>query len=373
IPQGVHADGAKCVLRLRYNISTYDFKDSWSTFSSSNGANAILRTNPKNDFVGLGESVSGPIRLNVNTAQFGRTFQDRSHVFQIRKRPGNLPCGLRANNDCNIYNLNVRGRRGNIVQVYPSVEYDFVPSVLVTSKNDYVHIQWTGSDANDQNNNGNGRTGTDRSNMAILPSLGGNVPTNINPLVPTNSTPLHFSNDFGLIGRLAYLNQTGCNSDQTDTNQNDYCPLMNRASAYQNFGLVRMENIGTYHVVSTRNNAFSNREQKSTVIVSEDVVTVVAATSITVGGIALISALGVAGLFYARRNPNSRLANIYRLANRSELESGDTLDDDASSQGDLLENSPTLYERYPWLGAVAEWYAWNKPRVMFGVFFSICI
>ena len=74
------------------------------------------------------------LSMAINTNQYGRTFQDRSYVFSIKKRPTeNAPAStkldtpeidydaMQANLNAGgrIFNVNVRGKRGNIVQTFP--------------------------------------------------------------------------------------------------------------------------------------------------------------------------------------------------------------------------------------------------------------
>eukprot|EP00927_Polykrikos_kofoidii_P023272 TRINITY_DN21494_c0_g1_i1.p1 TRINITY_DN21494_c0_g1~~TRINITY_DN21494_c0_g1_i1.p1 ORF type:complete len:1467 (+),score=227.03 TRINITY_DN21494_c0_g1_i1:51-4403(+) len=294
IPETI-PDNSQCVLRIRYNISSGDFDNDpeasetkttelfkpvskWDPFfdldASYNDDKALLKNDPKDDFVGLGWGKSGPLQLQVNTAQFGRVFQDRSHVFVVKKRPDNIPSRSR------IVNFNVRGRRGNIVQVYPSVEYDFVPQDLQVKVDDIIHFQWTGSDANANGNAGNGRQGTDRNNLVQMPSRDATKPMSADKhtlLFNARDSGLD-SNGEALIEKFAFLDQEThiakrqktCPKDleeakNVNDNSDDNCLQLNAAPAYFDGGLVKMTVVGEHHVASTRNNDYTNRSQKATI------------------------------------------------------------------------------------------------------------
>jgi len=195
--------GSQTVLRIRYNITTNEWNEmgAWESNTSVNtGINATYNAeddnpNPNNDRAqyplwadyGLDEAtgadereyefINNPqvdafgeqfgdgrikLQLAVNTAQFGRTFQDRTHYFFV----SNPPAG-----DCEAQVIKlqtVRGKRGNIVQTYPATEYIFEPEQAFQRAGDCVHFAWTGSNTNPNNNDGQGKQGTDRSNMVVL-------------------------------------------------------------------------------------------------------------------------------------------------------------------------------------------------------------
>lgn len=247
IPESL--SGKKCVLRLRYNVTSGDY-NGWETFSDKNrntqdpltvvsAGNVTFENNPQTD-VGTGIR----LQLNVNTAQFSRTFQDRTHVFFVTPRPPNVPVTAA------IHNVVVRGRRGNIVQTFPAVEYDFVPDNLTITSNDYLHFQWTGSNRSPAGA-GQGQENTDRNNLIQIPSREGNFP------LPFSSSG--FFKDYQDYYRYA----TSGGLPNPD-------PNLNNISPYFDGGLMKApetDSSKTYHFMSSRNNNLSNRSQKMTLTV----------------------------------------------------------------------------------------------------------
>jgi len=275
-----------CVLRLRYNISTGDYED-WGW---ENGTFVDAKFNEDLSPVQQDEIVQyfgNPFEMALNTDQYGRTFQDRSHVFHIRARPSNVPDSAR------IFNLNVRGKRGNIVQVYPAVEYDFVPERLHTVVGDYVHFQWTGCDTNPANNDGEGTRQTDRSNIAQMINMSVNKPLD-NP-----SDPMF--DEYEAQARMAMIDQTNCltyeqlaakNGNNNNAIEEDVqnCMKLNAAKPYFNGGIFRMNRTGEWSYMCTRNNNFSNRSQKGYVTTE---------SSFPTWAVAVIGVVGVVGVIGA--------------------------------------------------------------------------
>lgn len=310
----------KCVVRLRYNISTDDYDGARvnASFNNNNGqgVQSPVRQNPNVDIGAFNTA----LRLAINTAQFGRTFQDRSHVITIKARPNAASSNpvVAARNAAskasenffgnrNIYNLNVRGKRCNIVQCFPSVEYDFMPNHLSVTESDIVHIQWTGSNTHNNGNPagdgqagdaGEGTRGTDRHNFVELMNRNDNdfgssfpAPWSENTLMKNMldaMSPEKLIQDEDAPGavtwekvkenwavRMAtagyykgYKMTAGkmVSDPRMPTTSTDLNVLLNNAPASYPGGMFRFKK-GRYNYMCTRNHNFSNRDQKGHLIV----------------------------------------------------------------------------------------------------------
>jgi len=370
LPEGMNS--RLCTVRLRYNISTNDYpamrgmgtseEDKKGPFGASNNCNGNIQENDnagenaqdvdaagaaadpdacndRDDVLGArslrnrpyvkmfqdSSQGSGTPRLSValNTNQAGRTFQDRSYVFRVVSKPTTSSCNT-------IYNLNNRGRRGNIVQSYPSVEYDFVPNDLTVRQGDCIDIQFQGSDFNAARNpnNAEGWRYSDRMNMVEVANdnyntgfrvegqfeqgffnkFGGSKSTS-NGGVGTSADEI--AKKFAFVGAIEGIQAAGSTCDHSirdNTNNEDNdprnCGKLNFANAHFHPGPQEVNSgTGRYAFTSTRNNNFSNRNQKGVITVLPRPLNLSAAevVGIVFGAIAgfAVIAVVVAGLVFA--------------------------------------------------------------------------
>ena len=298
IPTGLNQ--IRCSIRLRYNISTAEVPSSYDVSNDY-----MLSDNPVYTYGnGSGSAPvtsSMPLRLAINTAQYGRTFQDRTYTFTIAQRPSSLA-------GKNIINVNARGKRGNIAQVRNCFEYDFVPIVVQANLGDVIYFQWCLTDYNNNGNAGNGRNGMDRVNVVPLPTYDKNIYSSLN-----TTTTIFSTTD---LAQLAWLGQNPatCYSTTTslttaaDNDQDPYsCHFLN--GVYDSNGMptayfsyfATVTSTGTFQFMSSRNNDFSNRSNKATINVGIPNMSAGAIAGTVIGTVAGVAAVGAAGFFVVKK------------------------------------------------------------------------
>jgi len=296
----------RVVTRMRYNMTTMDYAPYATTAAcNQNKKGNVQSPVEQNPTVDVGVDMQG-LRLALNTAQTGRTFQDRSHVFRVMRVPDSgQNAAMKSANK--IINVSVQGKRGNIVQTFPAVEYDFWPKTVEMNVGDCAAFQWTGSNTHNNGNPagdgqagdaGEGRGGTDRSNLIqildknstypvpfdkaivddffanskVFQTYTGKLVSSGNPI----TAPLTTAEAQAASGRDAqlYFLSAGYYADEASVGQNkpggdngELNVLLNDTPASMRGMTVCPEKRGTYEFTCTRNNNFSNRDQKLTIIV----------------------------------------------------------------------------------------------------------
>jgi hypothetical protein len=258
-------ESCNCVLRLRYNISTVEA--TYDDMSRPDYGFLDYSSNEASSPVHEDEIVyqdGAAHELALDTTQFGRTFEDRSHVFHINPRPHGVLSSAR------LFNLNVRGKRGNIVQITD-------PSNSYPADDDWI---------------------ASKSNADLL--------------FPDVAMRLRFAM-LDQVGCLTYEELLAKNADDENAAEQDTqnCMKLNAASQYFDGGAIQMNYTGTYHYMSTRNHNFSNRDQKGSLHVTPLLDNW--AIGVVVAGAAVFLVAGVVAgmMFYAKSHPHSSVANMF--------------------------------------------------------------
>jgi hypothetical protein len=302
-------------VRIRYNITTTEVNDIDASFNDDDS--------PIYDDEYLVTPENVMMRIAVKENQLPRGFEDRSYVWQLRPRDD-------AAGSCafaEIANVNVMGKRGNIAQVRNCIEYFFVPRELDVNQDDCIHFQFFGSDYNANGNDGEGKNGSDRSNLvAVTDPDVVKFSTKADQLMETFFDP-------ATAVMMAEVGQNTTNPDECYTPQEcgilggqidtcgeqDYknCALLNRAEPYFDTGPIAVTaGPGSYHFMSTRNNNFSNRDQKMTIHVGMSNVTIgIVATASAVVGIGAIAGL----VFFLYKRGMLKGTSYKKSAGSSEL------------------------------------------------------
>ena len=217
-------------------------------------------------------------------------FEDRSHIFKLMHRPDTF------RPQQNIHNIIVRGKRGNIVQTFPALEYDFSPNYLSIENDDAIHIQWTGSNSHDNDHGGDGqagddgegRGGTDRNNFMQMLDYKHNFPmpyeatTFFKSIKEVLWAPYNLGSDMDEIkfsAEMAYAS----GGHYWCMNEDTCGDLSYEARSENNAIQERYDNVSpsfagivfipgddqTMHYMCLRNNNFSNRSQKGRLTVGD--------------------------------------------------------------------------------------------------------
>ncbi|XP_068676289.1 uncharacterized protein [Montipora foliosa] len=241
----------RCVLRIRYNITSDDVP---REFDASD--NDKVKGNPKTKAT----DEETDLQLALNTAQVGRTFQDRTYVFLLKPR-GVLAEKYQKTAIKYIFGM---GKRGNIQQAYPSMEYRFFPELLRVTTDDVVCFVWSGSNHNPRGRAGQGTDQTDRTNVCW-------VEEGCSSLKPPTCSSAFLDvvdhvNKFGSDELNLHLNK-GCYTGSAKLDAE-----LNNAPASCNPPCFRIMLPGEYCYMGTRNNNFSNRRHMGKIIVTQGTV-----------------------------------------------------------------------------------------------------